>query len=306
MHPTSDRPSGDGGWAPPPPPPSVPTAPPDAWPGRPTPPSAPGGGLPPSGPGAAPHPVARTSTVAAWVAATAGALAALAPLLPWLRLEVRAPSGRRALGITTSGWGSLSVDAPGAPGGIRWGGWDTWGGWTMASVPDGAVASLVAVAVIVAGLGSARAAGTRHGPPPATWGLGVVVASVAGLGWVLLSWFEGRRGLRATEELFGTVTGSPTGATEALSMHVGSGLVACGVLFALALVVGLRISSSAPGRRPAEVGATGAGHGVAPARWADGPTPPRPDAGSAPPPRPVPPAVVEALRHPHDGDPPRP
>jgi hypothetical protein len=297
VHPTSDG-SDERRWSTPPP------LPPTQWPGPPPPP-APGGWAstpPPPVPGLPPAPPDPTAPVAprpqgvspvGLVAALAGLVAALAPLLTWFAIDISVGVADMDATVSTTGWGSTDVDLPiGAPGLAS----TAWDGWAFAGIPDGFIATLLGVTILVVGLRSAVGAGTGQSSlRPA----GITAFGLVGLLWMGASWFGAQRMLDDTKEMFSTFGAlSDRQLDELFSLGAGPGFFLCTAAFAVATLAGFASLWSATGRATASPATpTDAGS------WATTPLPGGPGPVPAGGPRAVPLSVANALR---DGPPPPP
>lgn len=237
VHPPSDGP-GVPPWTPPnAPPTSWGASPPTAWPGAPETDPAPSP-HPTSSPEAAPpagaHRPAAASRGAAMglLAAVGGLAASVGPLLRWFEnhIDVGLPGGQAT--TSTTGWGSTSSDLPVAtatPDG-------PWEGWALAGVPDGVVATLLGVAVVVVGLRLAVGAG-RGGSVPR---LAITVLGLAGLAWMAVSWTAAQRMLSDGEETLATLGGrDPQAFADLFTLGAGSGFFLTATGFAVATLAGL-------------------------------------------------------------------
>ncbi|HEX7132822.1 MAG TPA: hypothetical protein VF228_09610 [Iamia sp.] len=222
----------------------------------------------------------------------AGLFAALAPLLRWFAVDISTGVADMEATVSTTGWGSTDVDLPlGAPGLVS----TAWDGWAFAGIPDGFIATLLGVAVLVVALRSAVGAGTGRGSvrPAAITALGLV-----GLLWMGASWLGAQRTIDDIREMFGTFGGlSDRQLDELFSLGLGPGFYLCAAAFAVATLAGFASLWSATGRAAASLAAPPApGTG-----WDSTPLPGGPDPAPAGVPRAVPLSVANALR---DGPPP--
>lgn len=250
-------------------------APPPSWTGQVPPaweePSA------PAHPATAPGPARAAGSVslAGAVAALAGLLAALAPILPWFRVDVGSPMVE--VEVATTGWGSTSMGGSDevVPTGLQL----MWDGWTVGAVPDGVIATVLGVLIAVLGARTALGAG-RPGPlrPAVTTILGI-----AGLLWMAASWRSAQRLLTGYEEMFTRFGAGPGGGAvlvdDLFSLGFGTGFLLCALAFATAALAGFASLWRATGTSPAAVSAL---PGASPASpLPPGPTPPPPPAGWA-------------------------
>jgi hypothetical protein len=297
-------------------------APPPSWPGAPTPsppgptgwsagapgePTPPPGG-PPSGPagwsdpsssgapqpGPAPwerratDPGPQSGSRAGAVAVLAGLAAALAPLLRWFHVDIEM-AGVEA-GTYTNGWGSVGMELPDGvaePPGMT----PSWADWVLAGIPDGAVATVLGVVVVLVGARLALGLGSGRRTPTAG---ALTGAGVLGLALVAASWATAQRQVAREEDLLATFSGRPEGAfDDLLTLSGGPGFLLCAAAFAGVTLAGLAALWSATGPRlPA--GATASPlDPAAPSAdpWASTPLPGRPTP-STPTPAPTPSAVA--------------
>ena len=296
MQPTNDGPASGPRWEPPPPPwGTAPPSPPSSWPGTPTPPPPVPDPATPVADGVPARPAPRPPDSASppgshigAVAAVAGLAGALAPRAEWLRVDLEAAGTMTSL--TTTGWGSAGLestlldvpdDLPG----------NAWGAWALAGIPDGAIATLLALVVGLAGI-RVLLAGPRGGRPAAT----VAGGGVLGLGWMVLSWFTAQATFRDYEGLMALGGASEQQIDEAMSTQVGWGFVVATAAFAVAAIAGFAALWSSTTRTPAAVLAESAPI-PDPAGPGDRPMP-----SWGPPRPPVPPVVADALGPPRERD----
>lgn len=304
MQPRPDHPAAGPSSGPPGPgaegavsPPSWPTGPPTAWPGAPAPPpSGPAGWSDPSSPDARPPGPAPWERRAAdpgpppgsrvgAVAALAGLAAALAPMLRWFQIDIDM-AGVEA-GTYTNGWGSVGMDLPDGvaqPPGLT----PSWADWVLAGIPDGAVATVLGVVVVLVGARLALGLGSGRRTPTA----GVLTgAGVLGLGLVAASWATAQRQVAREEDLIATFSGRPEGAfDDLLTLSGGPGFFLCAAAFAVATLAGIAALWSATGPRlPAGASTAMPLDPATPAAdpWASTPLPGRPTP-STPTPTPAP------------------
>ncbi|HMJ75414.1 MAG TPA: hypothetical protein VK507_05550 [Iamia sp.] len=203
----------------------------------------------------------------------AGVVAALAPVARWFRVDVDL-GGPESYTVLASGWGSPTIDGPGfgpTPAGEPW-------TWTIPGISDGVVSSVVALVVVATGI-RMLVVGRRAGRPSAA---AVLVVSLLGLAWSLVSGLSAARRVRTTELLTAMAGVSHPSARDAVSGQVGVGFVITTAAFGAAALVGMTALRSGPRPvLPPEPSGDGqpwagpvAGADGAPSPWEPAPAPP--------------------------------
>lgn len=166
------------------------------------------------------------------VAAAAGLFAAVAPMLEWF--EVTAAMDGVEATATTTGWGSTGVDAAySVSDTVSW----AWDGWAIAAIPDGVLASLLGVIILLIAGRLAVGSGPGRRTPRAAVVTGV---GVLGLVWMVVSWFSANRMVADTTEALQGLAGVEAGALDdLLTLGIGPGFIACAAAFAVATLCGL-------------------------------------------------------------------
>lgn len=277
-----------------------------AWPPPPAHPSWGPAVVAPTPPPASVDP-AGTTRLGAVLTGAAGVVAGLAPLLTWSRLEVALPV--QGFAARTNGWGSTTIEleteySVQSPRGA-------WGQWTVGTIPDGAVASLIAFGIVMWAVRTVvRAQRGRSGAPgPAASALapaGVMAFTAAvGVVWVLISW---RTQMTALDPLLDEFGPERALAEQYLHIRTGPGVAVTGGAFAVALALAMATAWAEVGADRARSVATLAalppvpalaGPGVPPSMVAtdlSGPVAPRPTAPGGGDARPEVERLEDALR----------
>ncbi|HEV7720395.1 MAG TPA: hypothetical protein VGO60_03890 [Iamia sp.] len=201
--------------------------------------------------------------------------------------------------ILTSGWGTVGLDSsaglPSDPPTMA-----PWPDWTLAGIPDGAVATVLAALIGLAGI-RVLLVGARAGRPAAA---AIAGTGLLGLVWMALSSSTAHGVVRDFEEIFVMSGVAEQEAHDALSGQVGWGFVVSAVAFAVAAGAGTTALWSATTGAPIE---PLAGPEPTPNATPAAPAPPgdRPMPSWESPLPPVPPVVADGLGRPREPDAPR-
>jgi hypothetical protein len=173
----------------------------------------------------------RTASGPGAIAAATGLIAALAPLTEWYSIRIEVPSLTTSL--STTGWGSTGISSSSEVPLFR--PLDSgWLDWTLAGIPDGAVASLLAAVIAVAGVRMVLSGGRSAKAASAV----VAVAGAVGVVWTYLAWRTAEGATRSYEDALVASGFLRSRVEEAVSGNVGFGPIICAVAFLLAAMAG--------------------------------------------------------------------